>query len=758
MSVLVQVISDNAGRETLAHAIERRRDEIRRAWLERVRADLSGRDVDAAELVDHADGYIDRLTQLLRGGSPVERIGARAWTDIARKYALTGIRLGFDIEQLVREMSQLRSVVAAVLASEGLSSELLHTVLDEAIAASAAEFAHVAHARLRAAEERYQLLVEGAREYAIFLLDAHGRVASWNSGAKRIKGYDESEILGQPYDVFFLPEDRASGEPSRLLAEARVKGEHKGRHRRLRKDGSEFWADVTLTALFDDSGVLRGFSKITRDATAQVEAEAAAMQRERLSAILESAVDAIIATDSSGRVALFNRAAERAFGCTAADAVGRSIEVFLPDARFPSISQECSASRPLPGLVSEGGMFCTLGARRAGGEVFPVEVTFAPTEIGGAPYYAAIVRDISARVRAERARREAEARLEEIADNTSAFIYIKDREGRFLLVNRAIETLFGLTRAQMLGKTDAEMFPSDQATKFRENDLEVLARGTAITVEEMVPVDGGLRTYLSVKFPLRDEDGEIYATGGVSTDVTEQVEARDALTREVQIRELFVGVLAHDLRNPLNAIIMTSAALLAARGLDPPAAKNVERIANGARRIAGLVDVLLDFTRVRSGAGIELQLRAADFHEICRHVVEEAVAAHPSRRIDCALEGDPAGEWDAVRIAQVASNLISNALAHGRVDAPVSVHVRGTPSEITLEVRNANAGAPLAPEQIERIFDPFTRGPRADGGGLGLGLFIVDQAVRAHGGSVRVESDVERGTAFVVTLPRHPRV
>ncbi|AKF04442.1 PAS domain-containing sensor histidine kinase [Sandaracinus amylolyticus] len=752
----VQVFSENAGRETLAHAIERRRDEIRRAWLERLRADLSGHDVDAAELVDLADGYIDRLTQLLRGGSPVERISA--WTDIAHRYAVTGIRLGFDIEQVVREMSQLRSAVAAVLAAEGLSSDVLHTVLDEAIAASAAEFSRLANAHLREAEERYELLVAGAREYAIFLLDAHGRVASWNSGAERIKGYRASEILGQPYDVFFLPEDRASGEPSRLLAEARVNGEHKGRHRRLRKDGSVFWADVTLTAVFDDSGALRGFSKITRDATAQVEAEAEAMQRERLSAILESAVDAIIATDSSGRIALFNRAAERAFGCTAADAVGRSIETFLPGARLSSISEECSAHRPLPGLVADAGPFSTLEARRANGEEFPVEVTFAPTEIGGARYYAAIVRDISARVRAERARREAESRLEEIADNTSALIYIKDREGRFLLVNRAFERVFGLTRAQMLGKTDADFFSPDLVARFRESDLEVVARGSALTVEELVPVGGRLRTNLSVKFPLRDEDGEIYATGGISTDVNEQVEARDALEREGQLRELFVGVLAHDLRNPLNAIIMTSAALLARRGLDDSAVKNVERIANGAKRIAGLVDVLLDFTRVRSGAGIELQLRAASFHDICRHVVDEAAAAQPTRKIECSFEGDPAGEWDAVRIAQVVSNLISNALAHGRADAPVSVNVRGTSSEITLEVRNANVGAPLAREQIDRIFDPFTRGSRTGGrGGLGLGLFIVDQAVRAHGGAVRVESDAERGTAFVVTLPRHPR-
>lgn len=119
----------------------------------------------------------------------------------------------------------------------------------------------------RFADERFSLLADAVTEYAVFLLDAHGRVASWNAGAERIKGYPEAEIVGAPYEVFFVEEDRAAGRPAELLAEAATTGQVRTEGWRVRRDGSRFWADVSLSALRADTGAVIGFVKITRDDT-----------------------------------------------------------------------------------------------------------------------------------------------------------------------------------------------------------------------------------------------------------------------------------------------------------------------------------------------------------------------------------------------------------------------------------------------------------------------------------------------------------
>jgi PAS domain S-box-containing protein len=123
------------------------------------------------------------------------------------------------------------------------------------------------HRALERSEERFRLLVESVVDYAIFMLDPDGRVASWNTGAERLKGYRQDEVLGQHYAIFYTPENRAANLPDRLLAGARTEGRVIDSGWRVRKDGTRFWADVVITALFEESGQLTGFAKVTRDMT-----------------------------------------------------------------------------------------------------------------------------------------------------------------------------------------------------------------------------------------------------------------------------------------------------------------------------------------------------------------------------------------------------------------------------------------------------------------------------------------------------------
>ncbi len=204
-------------------------------------------------------------------------------------------------------------------------------------------------AELRASEERFRLLIEGTQDYAIFMLDPEGRVASWNPGAERIKGYRPDEIVGQHFSRFYTKEAVDSGWPAHELDVARKQGRFEDEGWRVRKDGSRFWANVIITALHDDAGNLRGFSKITRDLTERRKAEEALRQanaeleqrveertaalhneRELLRVTLASIGDAVITTDTAGRVTFLNSVAESLTGWTEEQARGQPLEAVFP--------------------------------------------------------------------------------------------------------------------------------------------------------------------------------------------------------------------------------------------------------------------------------------------------------------------------------------------------------------------------------------------------------------------------------------------
>jgi signal transduction histidine kinase len=211
-------------------------------------------------------------------------------------------------------------------------------------------------------------------------------------------------------------------------------------------------------------------------------------------------------------------------------------------------------------------------------------------------------------------------------------------------------------------------------------------------------------------------------------------------------------MVGHDLRNPLSAITM-SAVALERKGGDA-LAKPVQRIVSSARRMERLISQLLDFAQARYGNGIPVRPRPADLAQVARAAVDELEAGHPGRRIAVEAEGDTAGEWDPDLLAEVVSNLVGNAVQHG-AGQPVTVRLRGAGAEVIAEVHNG--GRPIAPELVPHLFDPFRRGRGADAsraGGIGLGLFITREIVRAHRGAIEVRSDAAAGTTVSVRLPR----
>lgn len=220
-------------------------------------------------------------------------------------------------------------------------------------------------------------------------------------------------------------------------------------------------------------------------------------------------------------------------------------------------------------------------------------------------------------------------------------------------------------------------------------------------------------------------------------------------------RELFLATLGHDLRNPLNAIVVSSQLLAQSGQLDEENTYIASQMSGFAKVMTGMIDDLLDFTRTRLGGEMPVSATSTDLQDICRNVLDEFRAAYPHRPLCFEAFGDTTGEWDAARLRQVVSNLVANAVHYGAEATPVEVSARGEETDVLLVVRNQ--GLPISPPALPTIFDPFVRAPEGlskNRRGAGLGLYIARQIVIAHGGTIAVTSD-ETGTAFTVRLPRH---
>jgi PAS domain S-box-containing protein len=406
---------------------------------------------------------------------------------------------------------------------------------------------------------------------------------------------------------------------------------------------------------------------------------------------------------------------------------------------------------------------------RKDGSRFPAftHVTALRDESGKVVQRAGTFLDITQRRTAEVERQrllmdiEAErSRLATVLDQLPAGVVLAEASsGRVVLANRQVELIRGRPFMQadhFSGYSEYQGFHLDGRPYTREEWplVRSMLRGEVVQGEEIVfyRADGQRAVLMTSSAPIRDRTEQIIAGVVTFVDVTELRRAEAAARQAAEFGEKLIGIVSHDLRNPLNAIYLSVNLLLQSETLSAREQRAAARASKSVDRMQRMISELLDFTRGRLGGGIPIHRVSGDLRVVVRQGVEELEAAWPERTVHLRVEpGRYEGEWDADRLVQVVSNLGSNALQYSPPDTPVTFTLQEGGASVTLQVHNA--GAPIPPEALPHLFDPFRRAS-SEGGGLGLGLYIVEQVVKGHGGRIEVTSTAESGTLFRVVLPR----
>jgi PAS domain S-box-containing protein len=378
---------------------------------------------------------------------------------------------------------------------------------------------------------------------------------------------------------------------------------------------------------------------------------------------------------------------------------------------------------------------------------------------------ASLEEQVTERRGAEEALRASQRRLQDIIDNSTAVVSVKDLSGRYLLVNRRFEQIFHLDRNAVIGQTDQAFFPEELAAVFRGNDQRALDAGRAIELEEVAPQDDGLHTYISIKGPLCDEGGRPYAVCGISTDITERKQVEEQLRQSQKMEAIgqLAGGVAHDFNNLLTAINGYSELMLERMTIAHPFFEHAREIAKAGERAAGLTRQLLAYSRKQV---MEPRLWApnivvGELEAILRRLVGAAVT------LDLQLAPDAGTiRVDRGQVEQILLNLAVNArdamITGGRLTIATANVDLGAPRgaaaadvgrgpQVLLSVTDTGAG--MGPDVKARIFEPFFT-TKEVGKGTGLGLSVVYGIVKQSGGTIAVDSAPGSGTTFSIYFPR----
>ncbi len=636
------------------------------------------------------------------------------------------------------------------------------------------EMMRTAHAVASQQRETFQVTLRSIGD-AVITTDNDARITYLNGIAESITGWSEHDAVGQHLDAVFRIFNETTHEPVdnpalRAIREGIVMG--LANHTVLRRrDGSEVPIDDSAAPIKDVRGRVQGCVLIFRDVTAhrrlEQERNRQLMAARVLASIVESSDDAIISKSLDGIIQSWNAGAQRLFGYSADQAIGRHISLVIPPER---ISEE---DRIIATIKSGQRVdhFETERVRVDGGRIW-VSLTISPVrdDAGAIVGASKIARDITSQRVAEARERQllAEAaKFVTLVENSTDFIGICDLEGFPFFVNKAGLELVGLDAIEQARQTHVTsfFFPEDQGRVMDEFFPQVLASGHGELEVRFRHFKSGEARWMVYKvLVLTDHAGERIGFATVSQDITDRKRMEDSLRSLAadlsladQRKNEFLAMLAHELRNPLAPISNATQALRLGAGDERLVRSAADMLDRQVGQMSRLVDDLLDMSRITRGK-IELRRQRVELAPIINHSVEavRALNRNVNRDLTVSMPDEPVYlDGDPARLAQVVGNLLNNAFKFTDPDALISLDVQRDGNQAVIRVTDNGIGIPA--DQLSHVFEMFAQVDTSlerSRDGLGIGLTLVKTLVEMHGGSIQARSEGPgRGSEFTVRLP-----
>jgi PAS domain S-box-containing protein len=592
------------------------------------------------------------------------------------------------------------------------------------------------------------------------MLDPQGLIVSWNAGAERIKGYTADQIIGRNFACLFPREEIIRGRPAEILKIAAASGRHEEQTMRVRRDGSRFLANVTITALRDPAGALRGFSEISRDLTESKESGA------RYRGLLEAAPDAMVVVDQGGKIVLLNVQAEKQFGYRRDELVGQQVKNIIPEGFAERLIADALRSAA-DALAQQIGTGIELSGRRKDGTEFPIEIMLSPLESTEGILVTAAIRDISVRREADAALR----RTSELLQASQSMAQVGGWE-----VDPVGNTMFWTDETYRIHDTSPAEYTPTLATAiqfYAPESIPIITAAVQEAVDHGTPFDLELelitakdrRIWVHTKGTVTMAQGRTVKITGVFHDITEQRELETQL-RQAQRLEVvgqLAGGIAHDFNNLLTAIRGYSE--LVRRNLGPKDRNraDLDQVVLASDRAVELTRQLLAFSRRQV-----LQPRIVDPGELVAGVAPmlRRLLGEHIELVTYAAPDLGRVKVDPSQFEQIIVNLAVNArdaMPEGgklRIETAnielgigyVASHPGVTPGAYVALIVSDN-GSGMSEAVKTHIFEPFftTKEP---GKGTGMGLATVYGIAQQSGGSIYLYSEPGYGTSFKIYLPR----
>jgi len=583
---------------------------------------------------------------------------------------------------------------------------------------------------------------------AIISKDLNGVITSWNKSAERMFGYTAAEAIGQAVTLL-IPPGRLDEEP-KILARLRS-GERVDHFEtiRRRKDGALLELSLTISPVRDAQGAVIGASKIARDISERKLAGRSALL---LSAIVDSSDDAIISKDLNGVITSWNESAERMFGYTAAEAIGRPVTMLIPPDRLDEEPKILARLR----RGERVDHFETV-RRRKDGTLLDISLTISPVRDAQDAVIGAskIARDISESKRVRAALLESEARFRQLADTMPQIVWTARPDGCVDYYNERWYAFTGFSQDAFGDASWEAILHPEDLQKTQENYYAAIKAGQPYNIEYrlMDRAENRWRWFVGRAVPVRDAGGAIVKWFGTCTDIDEQKRVQDDLRRANEDLEQFAFSSTHDLQEPLRSIKIYSELLATRYGdtVNEEAQKFVTFVREGATRMEMLVRDLLTYTQVTK---FEPPRETADANEALNNALANLAGAISESGAKISAEPLPSLPVHGTHLQQVFQNLIGNAIKYRSPERQPIVNVGVKRQGAHWEFAVSDNGIGIDPAYKENIFGLFKRLHTSDEySGTGIGLAICQRIVDRYHGRIWVESESGQGSTFRFTLP-----